>query len=101
MKTITNFIFEKLKLSKDIALEEWNINNAADGDIIQWNDSELYFIYKCLNTNQKYSHANEDSIVFHIAVNLERDIVYPGPDTGIGDISKPELYKLVLSEEKI
>ena len=102
MKQLSQFINEKLhpsKYDKEKQRPEWSIEFANDGDIVQWNDSELYFIYKCLNKNRKYKETDEDTIVYHVACNLEQKKLYLGPDTGVGDINKPKLFKLANEEQ--
>ncbi len=102
MKQLSQFILEKLhpsKYNKEKQRPEWSIEFANDGDIVQWNDSELYFIYKCLNKNRKYKEADEDSIVYHVACNLEQKKLYLGPDTGVGTYLKPKLFKLANEEQ--
>ena len=53
MKSIINFITEKLKINKNIKLSplsrqtmnNWIIDDAKPGDIICYQDSDLYFVY--------------------------------------------------------
>lgn len=105
MKQIIEFINEKLIINKNIKikrnLDDWSIETAEDGDIVKdWND--LYFIYKCLNENKKYSQASEDAIVYHVCGILdERRKIYIGPDCGVGTASdKKEKFKLATEEER-
>ena len=99
MKDLKDIIQEKLKVGSKTKIhtrnpEDWSIIDAEDGDIVKWNDSGLYFIYKCLDTDNK-------TIIYHIACILDdRKILYEGPDKGVGDITKPNLFKLASEKEK-
>ena len=64
MKQLSQFINEKLhpsKYDKEKQRPEWSIEFANDGDIVQWNDSELYFISKVnfglYHFHQSYKHS--------------------------------------------
>ena len=101
MKQLNNFIIEKLKINSKSKInvkdpDKWTINDAEDGDIVSWNGDTLLFIYKCLNSgDNKVSSAPDNSIVFHAAwICDSRNILDIGIDTGVGDTSKPHLFKL-------
>lgn len=114
MKSLYNFIIEKFKInSKSVSnksyvnrqlVDNWNIKDAEDGDIVQWNSSELYFIYKCLNENRQYKATYEDSIVYHVAYDFNTKSLSLGPDTGVGHIEDNDeknkrLYQLASIEK--
>ena len=105
MKQLNNFILEKLKINSKSKInvrdkENWSILNAEDGDVIAWNGDTLFFIYKCLNTGYDYSNANENAIVYHATYLADnRQKIEIGPDTGVGDTSKPKLFKLATDEQ--
>ena len=98
MINLNTYIQEAL-IKKDTKLRSsrsanWSILNAHKGDLIQWNGLELFFTYKGL---KKFEYGS-DAIQYYWAVNLDTQRVYDKPDTGVGSIAKPELYKL--SSEK-
>ena len=111
MNNISTYILEKLVINKNIKTqsslenrqtrENWSIENAENGDIVSWNDDTLLFIYKCLNTgNNKINNATDNAIVFHASwISDDRNILEIGIDTGVGDTSKPYLYKLAPVEK--
>lgn len=110
MESIQNYIHEKLVLNKELAnhyknkhkvdREHWSITNAQDGDIVVWNDT-LWFIYKCLNQgSNRINNTGSNTIIYHayyLADNRKKLVV--GIDTGVGDISKPDLFKLATEEQ--
>ena len=105
MKQLAEHIIESLKINskskvniKD--LENWTILDAEDGDIIHWNDSDLFFMYKCLNEGKKYSQASENAIVYHcVYYSDNRQMVEIGPGTGVGTIENPKAFKLASEKE--
>lgn len=102
METLNNFIIEKLKLSRNTKfrdLDNWSIKTAEDGDIIT-GYGLIYFIYKCLNDNHKYSNTSERSIIYHVLyIDDDREILNIGPDVGVGSINNPGNYRLATEEE--
>lgn len=103
MKQIIEFINEKLIINKNTKirnLDDWTIETAQDGDIVELNDT-LLFIYKGLNKDFHVNNADDDAIVYHATyICDERKKLEVGVDTGVGVISvKTERYKLA-SEEK-
>ena len=106
MKQLSQYIQEKLHVGqykKQVnrqLLEDWNIQKAEDGDFVQWNSSDLYFIYKCLNEGKKYVNTYEDSIVYHAAYDFNTKHLTIGPETGVGDIKKPDLFTLASVKKK-
>ena len=105
MIDIKNYILEKLKIGTNTKIrtrnkENWSIENAEDGDVVCWNGDTLFFIYKCLNTGYDYSNASENAIVYHASYIADnRQKIDIGPDTGVGDTSKPQLFKLATDEQ--
>ena len=107
MNNISNFIIEKLKINSKSKIEKdrknWSIEKARDGDIIKWNtknNNTLFFIYKCLNENKKYNKfIDENSIVYHAALNMTRNVFYLGPEVGVGSIENKDEYTLASDEE--
>ena len=107
MKEINQYILEKLRINKDTKFkklklaENWSIENAEDGDFVNWNGTELYFIYKCLNSElDKSKSLSGDTIIYHAAYNFNLDKLDIGPDTGVGDIKRPENFSLASEEKK-
>lgn len=104
MKQIKEFILEKLKVNSKMKkardLDNWSIDKAEDGDIVEL-DIDLLFIYKGLNKDFHVNNAGDDAIVYHATyICDDRKKLSVGIDTGVGVISnKPERYKLA-SEEK-
>ncbi|MBR6908358.1 hypothetical protein IKN40_07975 [bacterium] len=105
MKQLNNFIIEKLKINSKSKVnvkdpDTWTINDAEDGDIVSWNGDTLLFIYKCLNSgDNKINSTPDDTIVFHASwICDSRNILDIGIDTGVGDTSKPNLFKLASKE---
>ena len=104
MKQLKEIIQEKLKINSKTKIhtqnqEDWTIKDAEDGDMVVWTPGPLIFIYKGLNKEFKVNSTTDDAIVYHILYNPEQDKIYPGPDTGIGDINKPNVYRLATEEE--
>ena len=104
MKDLKDIIQEKLKVGSKTQIhtrnqEDWNIQNAENGDFVVWTPGTLYFIYAGLNKDFKVNNTTDDTIVYHILYNPEQDKIYPGPDTGIGGINKPNVYRLATEEE--
>ena len=103
MIKLQDYIQEKLQINKDSKAkpgrDNWTIETAKNGDIIHWNNTGLYFIYKCLNDKRRYADTNSDAIVYHVAGNIETNKVYLGPDTGVGSYKNPELFELATDEE--
>ena len=102
MKDINQFINEKFKININNIKnnnEQWSIKTAKNGDIVSWNDGNIIFIYKCLNTGYDYSNSSENDIVFHVVYLKPSKKIIMGPDTGIGTGDKPELFKLATDEE--
>lgn len=106
MKKINDFIVEKFKInSKTVKplsrqlIDDWSIENAEDGDIVNSNDGDLYFIYKCLNTNKKYGSLSEDSIIYHVVYSTVSSKLIIGPDYGIGTLRYHSPMKLATLEE--
>jgi len=105
MKDLKDIIQEKLKINSKTKihtrnLEDWNIQNAENGDFVVWTPGTLYFIYAGLNKDFRVNNAGDDAIIYHILYNPDQDKIYPGPDTGIGDINKPNVYQLASEEER-
>jgi len=104
MKQIKEFILEKLKVNSKMKkardLDNWSIDKAEDGDIVELNEN-LLFIYKGLNKDFHVNNANDNAIVYHATYICDnRKKLEVGIDTGVGLISeRPERYKLA-SEEK-
>ena len=106
MKQLSQFILEKLhpsKYNKEKQRPEWSIEFAENGDIVQWNDSELYFIYKCLHGELKHPiHNNfkDNVIVYHAAYNFYSKDLTIGPETGIGDNTRTKNFSLASDTKK-
>ena len=107
MKSLYNFITEKFKINsktvkkeKHISPEDWTIENAEDGDFVQWNSTQLYFIYKCLNGDENYNNTAPDTIIYHAAYNFSLEKLNIGPDTGVGNIRHPKNFTLASEEKK-
>lgn len=105
MKDLKDIIQEKLKVGSKTKIhtrnpEDWDIQNAENGDFVVWTPGTLYFIYAGLNKDFKVNNTTDDAIVYHILYNPDQDKIYPGPDTGIGDINKPNVYQLASEEER-
>ena len=105
MKNLDNFIFEKLKLNKDIKItnkDNWTIKDAEEGDFIQWNGRELYFIFDSLNTNHHFSdYLNEHSILSKAVYNARINVIRVGLNGGLGDIiSYKDKYILAPEDKK-
>ena len=109
MKLLNNYITEKLKINskskintKD--LDTWTINDAEDGDIIEktsFNNTKIYFIYKCLNIGKKYSSADENAIVYHAIWLPYKKNIDIKIDTGVGTIDEYDsdnIYHLASEE---
>lgn len=76
-------------------LEDWSIKEAEDGDIVNWNSTGAFFIYKCLNEGKKYTKASAEAIVYHVAYDFNIKHLTVGPDTGFGTpYEHPENFKL-------
>lgn len=108
MQSLYNFITEKFKINSKTAkktrnLEDWSIENAEDGDFVNWNSTELYFIYKCLNGELEEPLNNRlgpDTIIYHAAYNFNLEKLDIGPDTGVSDIKHPKNFTLASEEKK-
>lgn len=104
MKSFKSFINEALKINSKSKinkhlerqlLDDWTIDKAEDGDIVHNIGSELYFIYKCLNTDHKYKKdLSENTIIYHVAYDFKRDDLSIGPDCGIGGIEYRKYFEL-------
>lgn len=97
-------VTEKLIINKNIKikrnLDNWTIETAQDGDIVELDDT-LLFIYKGLNKDIHVNNAGDDAIVYHATyICDERKKLEVGIDTGVGVITgRSNRYKLA-SEEK-
>lgn len=110
MESIQKYIHEKLVLNKELAnhyknkhkvdRENWSITNAQDGDIVVLHDT-LLFIYKCLNTgSNKINNTGPETIIYHAYYLADdRKKLDVGIDTGVGNISRPYLFKLATEEQ--
>jgi len=105
MKQITNYIKEGLRINKNIIIKKspdnWSIENAEDGDFVNWNGTELYFIYKCLNKElDKPKNLSSDTIIYHAAYSFSIKTLNIGPNSGVGDIKYPKNFSLASEEKK-
>ena len=105
MKDLKDIICEKLKINSKTKIhtrnpEDWNIENAEDGDIVELNDT-LLFIYKGLNKDYHVSNAGPYAIVYHATYICDnRKKLEVITDTGVGTIdNRPERYKLASPEK--
>ena len=84
MKSIDNFILEKLKLNPQTKLK-WTINDAKDGDIITVNISRTHtkniYIFKCISPEADFNGAP-----------VIRIYGYYNPETDIFAIIPPSHY---------
>jgi len=111
MKSVLNII-EGLKINSKTKLvkkynryvKNWTIENAEDGDIVKVNN-QIFFIYKCLNTNKKYlRQANEDTIIYHASylrikhADGYKHIIKIGPNSGVGTVGTLS-YELASDKE--
>ena len=103
MKDLINII-EKLKVNSQTKVynrnpEDWNIENAEDGDIIC--TTYVCFIYKCLDKDKKYSNSDR-AIIYHACCdntfNLSRLRI--GPDIGVGTVDYNSLYNYKLASDE-
>ncbi len=104
MKQIIEFINEKLIINKNIKikrnLDNWTIENAQDGDIVEL-DKSLLFIYKGLNKDIHINNTSDGTIVYHATyICDERKKLKVGVDTGVGNITRNPLKYKLASEEK-
>lgn len=65
MKQINNYILEKFVINSKTKIDAWNIENAEEGDFVKWRN--IYFIYKDINTNNRYSDNLDDDIIIYYA----------------------------------
>ena len=94
MKTIYNFILEKLTLNKQSSIYNWSIRDAKDGDIITFteNNYKHIFIFALIKKNWRYV----DQICGHADYTVGKN--YVNFCTGPGMLSITTLDKV--SEEK-
>jgi len=93
MKTINNFILEKLKLNSQSQLQiqkKWSIRDAKDGDVITFeeNNNKHIFIFANLEKNWRYI----DHIYGHADHTVGKD--YVNLCTGPGVLSIAPLDKV-------
>ena len=105
MKNLKEIIQEKLKVGSKTKIhtrnpEDWNIENAEDGDIVELNDT-LLFIYKGLNKDYHVNNAGPYAIVYHATYICDnRKKLEVITHTGVGTIdNRPERYKLASPEK--
>jgi len=105
MKNLKELIQEKLKVGSKTRIhtrnpEDWSIDKAEDGDIVELNDN-LLFIYKGLNKDFHVNNAGDNAIVYHATYICDnRKKLEVITDTGVGEINnRPERYKLASSEK--
>ena len=103
MKDLINII-EKLKVNSQTKVynrnpEDWNIENAEDGDIIC--TKYVCFIYKCLDKDKKYSNSDR-AIIYHACCDnmFSLSQLLIGPDIGVGTVDNNSLYNYKLASDK-
>ena len=98
MKSLYLFILEKFKINSKTA-KKWTIKNAEDGDFIKWRN--IYFIYKDININHKYSdNLDDNAIIYHAVYNKRTKNIRIGQGGGVGSSMSVSNYELLNDDEK-
>jgi len=59
MKSINNFIIEKLQLNVQSKLKDWTIEDAKEGDIITFKDNDIYMVFIFYSIEEDDDHSKQ------------------------------------------